>query len=365
MGRWKTPPDFNPVYKAEGIPCYDVIRHGSGEPIIIRNLRRTRYFKTDPFVVNYNLCTYAGIAVKWNKTAVGALCVVYQTEVEPRPEDLHLMRIIGAAIGVEEERKHTEGALRDALSEVEKFKSRLEEENLYLKEEIRSEYNFEEIIGKSEVLKRVLHKVEQVALTNATVLIEGESGTGKELIARAIHNLSPRKGWPLVKVNCGAISAGLVESELFGHEKGAFTGAMQRRVGRFELADGGTIFLDEVGELPPETQIKLLRVLQEGEFERVGSSQTLKVNVRVIAATNRKLIKEVQAGNFRTDLYYRLNVFPISLPSLRERKEDIRLLATYLTEKYSKKLGEENWDDTSRNDGCPGFISLAWQRQRA
>jgi formate hydrogenlyase transcriptional activator len=236
-----------------------VIRHGSGEPIIIRNLQRTHYLETDPFVLNYNLGTYVGIDVKWNKTAVGALCVVYQTEVEPRAEDLHLMRIIGTAIGVEEERKRAEGALRDALSEVEKLKNRLQEENIYLKEEIRSEYNFEEIIGKSEALQRVFHRVEQVAPTDATALIEGESGTGKELIARAIHNLSLRKDRALVKVNCGAISAGLVESELFGHEKGAFTGAVQRRVGRFELADGGTIFLDEVGELPPETQIKLLR----------------------------------------------------------------------------------------------------------
>lgn len=181
--------------------------------------------------------------------------------------------------------------------------------------------------------------MEQVAPTDATVLIEGESGTGKELIAHAIHSLSQRKDRPLVKINCGAISAGLVESELFGHEKGAFTGAVQRRVGRFELADGGTIFLDEVGELPLETQVKLLRVLQQGEFERVGSSQTLKADVRVIAATNRDMKKAVQEGGFRQDLYYRLNVFPIFIPPLRERVEDIEHLVRYFTDKYSKKLG--------------------------
>jgi formate hydrogenlyase transcriptional activator len=251
--------------------------------------------------------------------------------VEPRAEDLHLMNIVGAAIGVEEERKGAGGALQDALSEVERLKNRLQQENIYLQEELKTEYNFEEIVGKGESLQKVLRKVEQVAPTDTTVLIQGESGTGKELIAHAIHSLSQRKEHPLVKVNCGAISAGLVESELFGHEKGAFTGAVQRRVGRFELADGGTIFLDEVGELPLETQVKLLRVLQEGEFERVGASQTLKVNVRVIAATNRDLKKSVQEGDFRQDLYYRLNVFPIFIPPLRERKEDIELLVMYFT----------------------------------
>jgi formate hydrogenlyase transcriptional activator len=186
----------------------------------------------------------------------------------------------------------------------------------------------------------VLRKVEQVAPTDSTVLIYGETGTGKELIARAIHDRSARKDHPLVKVNCSAISAGLVESELFGHVKGAFTGALERRIGRFELADGGTIFLDEIGELPLETQVKLLRVLQEREFEPVGSSQPVRVNVRVIAATNRHLEESIQTGSFRSDLFYRLNVFPLELPSLHERRSDIPKLARFFLSHYSKKLGK-------------------------
>lgn len=226
------------------------------------------------------------------------------------------------------------------FAEVDHLKNRLKAENVYLQEEIKLAHNFEEIIGKSTKLKRMLKQVEQVAPTDATVLIQGETGTGKELIARAIHNLSRRKARPLVKVNCGAISAGLVESELFGHEKGAFTGAMQKRIGRFELAHGGTLFLDEVGELPLDTQVKLLRALQEQEFERVGSSKPIKVDVRVIAATNRDLAEEVSKGKFRSDLFYRLNVLPISLPSLRQRKADIPLLVQHFLEKQSRKLGK-------------------------
>jgi transcriptional regulator with GAF, ATPase, and Fis domain len=187
----------------------------------------------------------------------------------------------------------------------------------------------------------LLRNVEQVAPTEATVLIQGETGTGKELLARAVHDRSRRQNRPLVKVNCGSIPAGLVESELFGHEKGAFTGATQRRIGRFELANGGTIFLDEVTELPTDTQVKLLRVLQEGEFERVGSSQTIKVDVRVIAATNRDLREVVKNGTFRSDLFYRLNVFPLAVPSLRERKDDIPLLVNFFLSKFGKKLGKE------------------------
>jgi len=226
------------------------------------------------------------------------------------------------------------------FSEVEQLKNRLQAENLYLQEEIKLEHNFEEIIGQSPALKTVLSKVEQVALTNATVLIQGETGTGKELLARAIHNLSPRKYRPLVKVNCGAIPANLVESELFGHEKGAFTGALHRRLGRFELAQGGTIFLDEVGELPADTQVKVLRVLQEREFERVGGGQSMKVDVRVIAATNRNLEEAVKAGYFRADLFYRLNVFPVELPPLRTRPTDIPLLVNFFLDKYAKRLSK-------------------------
>src|SRR5262245_36717564 len=193
-----------------------------------------------------------------------------------------------------------------AYEEIAALKARLEQENTYLQEEIRTEHNFEEIVGGSAAVRKALQAVETVAPTGATVLILGETGTGKELIARAVHNLSPQKNKPLVKVNCAALASTLIESELFGHEKGAFTGALARKIGRFELADGGTIFLDEIGDLPLELQAKLLRVLQEGEFERVGGAQTIKVSVRVIAATNRNLVEAVKAGSFRSDLFYRL-----------------------------------------------------------
>lgn len=225
-----------------------------------------------------------------------------------------------------------------AFRQIDELKRKLEEEKLYLEEEIRTEYNFEEIIGSSSVLKRVLQEVETVAATDSTVLIFGETGTGKELIARAIHNLSPRRERTLVKVNCGAIPTGLLESEMFGHERGAFTGAIERRVGRFELANRGTIFLDEVEDIPLELQPKLLRVLQEQEFERLGSSRTTRVDVRVVAATNSDLGQMVAEKKFRSDLYYRLNVFPISLPALRDRPEDIPLLVNFFANKFAQQM---------------------------
>jgi PAS domain S-box-containing protein len=234
------------------------------------------------------------------------------------------------------QRKRTEQDLNTALVEIQSLKERLEEENIYLKEEISEVKGFDEIIGKSDALKYVLKRVEQVAKADSTVLLQGETGVGKELIARAIHEKSSRCDGPHVKVNCAALPEALVESELFGHEKGAFTGADRQRKGRFELADGGTILLDEVGELPMGTQVKLLRVLQEGEFERVGGSNTIKVSVRVIAATNRKLYDEVSARRFRQDLFYRLNVYPITIPPLRQRREDIPLLVSH----YARQTGE-------------------------
>ncbi len=223
---------------------------------------------------------------------------------------------------------------------MEQEKARLEAQNTYLQEEIRSEHNFGEIVGNSEALLNVLRQVDQVAPADSTALIIGETGTGKELVARAIHDRSGRKSRALVKVNCGAISAGLVESELFGHVKGAFTGALANRDGRFKVADGGSIFLDEVGELPLETQVKLLRVLQEQEFEPIGSSKTVKVDVRIIAATNRDLSTAVAEGKFRRDLYYRLNVFPIAVPPLRERTADVPLLVRFFLQKFAKKFGK-------------------------
>lgn len=256
------------------------------------------------------------------------------------PRGMDVLKIFAARAAAELERQKAEQELHKALEEVERLKNRLQEENIYLQEEITKEHNFEEIIGNHPSLIDVLNKVEQVAPTDSTVLILGETGTGKELIARAIHNLSARKNRPLVKVNCAAISAGLVESELFGHTKGAFTGAVEKRIGRFELADGGTIFLDEVGELPPETQVKLLRVLQEGEFEAVGSNRPVKVDVRVIAATNRNMEEMVGEGRFRADLYYRLNVFPMRLPALRERISDIPQLAMFFLSRFAKKFNK-------------------------
>jgi DNA-binding NtrC family response regulator/ligand-binding sensor domain-containing protein len=232
-------------------------------------------------------------------------------------------------------------ALQSALGEVEQLKNRLQDENIYLQDEIKVVHNFENIITRSKALKKVLNRVEQVASTDATVLILGESGTGKELVARAVHKISDRGDRPLVKVNCSALPANLIESELFGHEKGAFTGAIAKKIGRFELANGSTIFLDEIGDLPLELQAKLLRVLQEGEFERLGNPNTIKVDVRVIAATNRDLEKEMEKANFREDLYFRLNVFPIEIPPLRERKEDIALLVNHFIKKFSRKLGKD------------------------
>mgnify|MGYP003288461901 CR=1 FL=1 len=238
------------------------------------------------------------------------------------------------------ERREAEESLKKALDEVQRLKDQLHEENIYLQKEIRVASNFGEIIGCSEALKRVLRQAEQVAPLHTTVSIFGETGTGKELLAHAIHNLSSRSTHALVKLNCAALPGSLIESELFGHEKGAFTGADARRSGRFEIANGGTIFLDEVGELPLDLQAKLLRVLEEGEFERVGGSHTIKVDVRVIAATNRNLEEAVRKGVFRSDLYYRLNIFPITLPPLRERKEDIPMLVTHLVKHLSQKLGK-------------------------
>jgi PAS domain S-box-containing protein len=232
-------------------------------------------------------------------------------------------------------------SLRAALSEVETLKNQIEAENIYFRQEHRSRYQFDNIIGQSDGLKYVLYRAEKVAPINTTILILGETGTGKELIAAAVHDMSPRKEKPLITVNCAALPGNLVESELFGWERGAFTGADSRRIGRFEIAHGSTICLDEIGELPLELQAKLLRVIQHGEFERLGSSQTLKVDVRIIATTNRDLEEEIRKGRFRQDLYYRLNVFPITVPPLRLRKDDIPLLVEVFIARYAKKVGKK------------------------
>jgi len=246
-------------------------------------------------------------------------------------DDIEFLSQIGNQVAIA-----VENAL--AFGEIRELKEKLAQEKLYLEDEIRSEMNFAQIVGKSASLRRVLKQVETVAPTDSTVLIYGDTGTGKELIARAIHDLSPRRSKPFVKLNCAAIPTGLLESELFGHEKGAFTGAIAQRIGRFEVANGGTIFLDEIGEIPLELQTKLLRVLQEREFERLGSSRTLRTDARLIAATNRDLEAMVSEQKFRSDLFFRLNVFPVHVPPLRERQGDIPLLVRHFTQQFSRRM---------------------------
>jgi formate hydrogenlyase transcriptional activator len=262
---------------------------------------------------------------------LGTLALGALAEDSFRQEDVDLLAQVAHQIAIA-----VENAL--AYREIAELKNKLAEEKLYLEEEIQTEHNFEEVIGESAALKRALSQVETVAPTDSTVLVLGETGTGKEVIARAIHELSRRRDSTFVKISCAAIPTGLLESELFGHEKGAFTGAMAQKIGRFELAHRGTLFLDEVGDIPVELQPKLLRVLQEKEFERLGGTRTIRVDVRLVAATNRNLAQMVEEGLFRRDLYYRLNVFPILIPPLRERSEDIPLLVRYFVQKYARRM---------------------------
>jgi formate hydrogenlyase transcriptional activator len=303
------------------------------QPVLRRDLEKEQQYPNDRRDLADGIYSHSVVPLIIRGKSIGTLYVGSRTRNQYSEHDLEFLQEVANQVALAVENMQS-------YQEIAALKARLEKENVYLQEEIRTEHNFEEIVGNSPALLAVLHKVEQVAPTDSTVLISGETGTGKELIARAIHNRSARKDRPLVKVNCSAISAGLVESELFGHVKGAFTGALDRRSGRFELADGGTIFLDEIGELPLETQVKLLRVLQEREFEPVGSSQPVRVNVRVIAATNRNLEESIKTGSFRDDLFYRLNVFPVEVPPLRERRSDISKLAMFFVFHYSKKLGK-------------------------
>ena len=297
-------------------------------------ISNTHEFQQLPFIKRFadagvkSVCSAPLIS---HDRALGALSVASLKENAFSEEDAELLGQVAGQVAIA-----VENAL--AFREIDTLKDKLTREKLYLEEEIQTEYNFEEIIGNSPALKEVLKDVERVAATDSTVLIFGETGTGKELIARAIHNLSQRRDRTLVRVNCAAIPTGLLESEMFGHEKGAFTGAIERRIGRFELANKGTIFLDEVEDIPLELQPKLLRVLQEQEFERLGSARSIRVDARVVAATNVDLVQLVADKKFRSDLFYRLNVFPVSLPPLRERRDDIALLVPFFVNKFAQQM---------------------------
>src|SRR5262245_44180811 len=305
----------------------------SQQPLLRRDLATERQYQADEMAYRDGVRSYVIVPLVARGTSIGTLAVASTTPEQYSGADAQFLQEVANQVALAV-------ANMTAYEEIAALKARLEHENVYLQEEIRREHNFVEMVGNSPALLAALRRVEQVAPTDSTALISGETGTGKELIARAIHSRSARKARALVKVNCAAISAGLVESELFGHVKGAFTGAIERRVGRFELADRGTIFLDEVGELPLDTQVKLLRVLQEQEFEPVGSSRTVRVDVRVIAASNRNLREAVEAGRLRADLFYRLNVVPIAVPSLRERRADIPALVMFFLAQFSQKFGK-------------------------
>jgi formate hydrogenlyase transcriptional activator len=330
----ETRPTQTTLLPARGTACDWVLRHRDWIVVESREELRERFPVTFQVMEQQSMQSLCALPLVTGERSQGALFFMNSKEGVYRHLSRTLLDEVAGAVAV---------ALDDCLAheEVRRLRDRLAAENAYLREEIRSEHNFEEMVGNSRALLTTLRQVEQVARTDSTVLILGETGTGKELIARAIHNRSARKDRPLVKVNCGAISAGLVESELFGHVKGAFTGALTNRDGRFKLAHGGTIFLDEIGELPPETQVKLLRVLQEQEFEPLGSSTTVRVDVRILVATNRDLDEAVREQRFRRDLFYRLNVFPVTLPPLRERPSDIPLLVMFFLDRFNKKLGKQ------------------------
>jgi formate hydrogenlyase transcriptional activator len=320
-------------------------------PLVRRDLEKEQQYPNERRLAAEGIQSMCVVPLALQGKCIGLLSLVSQRRDQYSDEDAGFLQEVANQVALAVQNMQS-------YQEIDGLKARLEKENVYLREELHAEHNFEEIVGNSPALLKALHAVEQVAPTDSTVLIYGETGTGKELVARAIHSRSSRNGRALVSVNCSAISAGLVESELFGHMKGAFTGALERRIGRFELANGGTIFLDEIGELCLETQVKLLRVLQEHEFEPVGSSHPLRVDVRVIAATNRNLHEAVQAGRFRSDLFYRLNVFPIELPPLRERRSDIPQLVAFCLSQFSKRLGKKI-DGVSR-ESMENLVNYPW-----
>jgi len=323
-------------YRFPGTPCQRVAQGH----VCCTTSGLQKAFPEDLWLQQIGADSYVGVPMcNAASKVLGHIAVLHTGPMEPSQDDINVLQVFAARACAELERVQAQRALQAAMQELQRLRDQLQAENVYLQEEIRSEHNFDELVGSAPALCALLDKVTRVAASDAAVLIHGETGTGKELIARALHNRSPRRDRPLMKVNCGAISAGLVESELFGHVRGAFTGALARRVGRFELADRGTIFLDEVGELPADTQVKLLRVLQEREFEPVGSNQPVRVDVRVLSATNRDLEEAVRGGRFRADLFYRLNVVPLRVPPLRERRSDIAPLAMFFMEHSARKSG--------------------------
>jgi formate hydrogenlyase transcriptional activator len=333
----RTEPYWSPLKEVRPLIPYPSVDPGrvTGEPIACDDLlQKEGWFQHEFYLAQGGVRSYATVPLVATGRLIG---VATFTRVQQRAfpaAELSVLQDVGRALSV---------AAANALAneEIRKLREQLEEENIGLRTQLGQAPWFEEILAHSAALKRVLETIEQVATTDATVLITGETGTGKELLARAIHRRSPRARGPFIKVNCAAIPDTLLASELFGHERGAFTGAIERRKGRFEQAHGGTLFLDEIGELPQEMQVLLLRVLQEREFERLGGTHTLQVDVRLVAATNRDLAEDVRAGRFRSDLYYRLNVFPVHIPALRERPEDIAPLVAHFAEKYATRFGRK------------------------
>jgi formate hydrogenlyase transcriptional activator len=317
-------------FPVEGFPTGWVWQNQ--QPLIVTDTHESRWPQFWERASPHGVQSACLLPLATSRCRLGALCFSCKQPAAYEEADLRFLQLVANQVAV---------AVQNALAfqEIEALKDQLAKEKTYLEEEVRTDHNFGDIVGENAALRRVLNEVETVAPTGSTVLIRGETGTGKELVARAIHDLSPRRARTFVKLNCAAIPTGLLESELFGHEKGAFTGAVGQKVGRFELAHQGTLFLDEVGDIPSELQPKLLRVLQEQEFERLGGTRTIKVDVRVVAATHRDLAAMVADDRFRSDLYYRLNVFPLTLPPLRDRTDDIPRLVRHFTQRFAQRMG--------------------------